>query len=154
MSATNCFIKLFFWTGGATPCILRSSIKMEHGIRGSQKNGPQTVAGLSSAGVPLPHASSHSPCLQWRRWHPVPDSSISWPFWFALSWWEQLTRGCFCLFFSTFQTLHPIAPELLTSTGVTWLSGWLFWWQAGFPQPPHSLRFQCKNSVILYGFLH
>lgn len=43
VSATNCFIKLFFWPGDAIPCILRLSIEMERGIGRWQKYGPQAA---------------------------------------------------------------------------------------------------------------
>lgn len=70
MSATNCFIKLFFWPGDAIPCILRLSIKMERGSGRWQKNGPQ-AARSELGGVPTaltsvraeeevtPHAQQH-----------------------------------------------------------------------------------------------
>lgn len=95
MSATNCFIKLFFWTGDAVPCILRSSIKMERRIGRSQKNGPQAAAGPSSAWIPtiaclLPQSlkicacsgGGGSPCPtvpSVGTFHPVWAGGNSWP---------------------------------------------------------------------------
>ena len=156
MSATNCFIKLFFWTGDAIPCILRSSIKMERETGRLQKNGPGQQLVRAQLGFLLPHASSHSP---WRSALAAQEVAPHARQFYQLALFiqselvgiadQRLLLPCY-----HFPNPPSCCSWALNLRWVTCLSGWLFWWQAGLPQLAHSLRFLCKNSVIVHGFLH
>lgn len=96
---------------------------MEHGIGRFQKNRPQAAAGLSLAWVPtasclLPKSLKSVLAVEKvapyaRQLHQVDQFH---PFdspWAGGKSWPETASA----FFVTFQTLHPISPELLTSTG-------------------------------------